>query len=166
MWLGALLVAGLCLPASACRSKTDAAAQVAATAEPFTVHECAACGMVVREQPAPRGQVVHRDGQREYLCSLGDMLQYLRTPSSHGAAEQVFVELLDPATDPERTSTAPRPWAPAGGVHFVVGVARPGIMGKPVLTYATADEATAVATKHGGQVKTWTELQALPLSGH
>ena len=133
-----------------------------ASAEPIGVHECAACGMVVREQPAPRAQVVHRDGTREYFCSLSDLLQYVKTPSSHGAIAQVFVELLDPAADPTQISPEARPWALAEGAHFVVGVARPGIMGATVLTYATAAEATAAAKKPGGKVKSWAELQAMP----
>ena len=45
---------------------------------------CTACGMVIREQPAPRGQLLRRDGTREFLCSIDDLVQYLDVPSPLG----------------------------------------------------------------------------------
>ncbi len=125
------------------------------------VAECAACGMVVREQPAPRGQVVHRDGHRAHFCSIGDMVQYLRAPSPHGKVQAAFVELLEPAADPKRTDRATRPWSAAEEASYVVGVHRDGIMGPPVLTYADPSAAGEVARKHGGAVRTWQALQDL-----
>ncbi len=165
--LAALVLALACC--LGCRSQSNQDGQQAVvSAEPIDVQECAACGMVVREQPAPRGQVVHRDGTRAYFCSLGDMLQYIKTPSPHGAVAQVFVELLDPSVDPNKPRVELRPWAPAEKTTFVVGVPRPGIMGKPVLAYGSAAEAATVAKKHGGEVgevKSWRQLEALPLAG-
>jgi len=69
-------------------------------------------------------------------------------------------------TSPVRLPPYPAGFEPADQAHYVVGVARPGIMGEPVLAYSKVEEATAMAKKHGGQVKSWAELQALPLSGH
>ena len=103
--------------------------------------EDAVCGMLVRMQSAPRGQVVHRDGSRFFFCSLGDMLIHLGAPSPHGRVEAVFVEVMDPAEDPKLSHTGEHPWMPAADVVFVVGIDRPGIMGAPVLVYANQAEA-------------------------
>lgn len=131
-------------------------------AESFGPSECAVCGMVVREQPAPRGQVVHRDGTRAHFCSLGDMVQYLRAPSPHGKVQASFVEVLDAGADPRQTSTVERPWQAAEQVSYVVGVTRSSpIMGAPVLTYPTRAAAERVAGAHGGRAQDWSTLQSL-----
>ncbi len=142
------------------------AAVVEPTAQAIGVEECAACGMVVREQPAPRGQLVHRDGQRAHFCSVGDMVQYLRAPSRHGKVTAAFVEVLDPAVDPKLTSTALRPWIRAESAGYVVGVHREGIMGPPVLSYAEPAIAAQVAMAHQGQARTWAQLQSLSSAPH
>ncbi|MCO4761361.1 MAG: nitrous oxide reductase accessory protein NosL [Myxococcales bacterium] len=106
--------------------------------------ECAACGMVVREQPAPRGQLVHRDGTHVFFCSLGDMVQYIQAPSPHGKATHVYVETLDTKVDPEKPEMGARPWILAGKAHYLLGAKRRGIMGPPVLSFGNQADADAV----------------------
>lgn len=142
--------------------KTSAAAgaEVQAKALPIGTAECGVCGMVVREQPAPRGQLRHRDGRQVWFCSVGDMAQYLRAPSAHGKASHVWVEALPKDADPRRPDVTPRPWFPAAELHHVLGIARPGIMGAPVMSYAAAADAHAVVARAGGEVLPWTDLVA------
>ena len=52
-------------------SRGGASSAVERAAKDFDGDECAACGMIVREQPSPRAQAVHRDGERVYFCSIG-----------------------------------------------------------------------------------------------
>jgi copper chaperone NosL len=158
---GALVIALLLLALAGCEKKQGASsgAQALAAKPPGTA-ECAACSMVVREQPAPRAQIVHRDGTRRFLCSIGDLLQYLRAPSKHGTVKAVFVEVLDPKQDPTRVSAAARPWARAENAHFVVGVKRSGVMGVPVLAYGSKGDAARVAAAHGAQVVDYAHLGA------
>lgn len=155
--VAALLVA---LVASGCDEEKQRASEVAAlrSESPGTA-ECAACSMVVREQPAPRGQVVHRDGTRRFVCSLADLAHYLDAPSKHGEARAIFVEVLDPSADPRRVSAAARPWVRAGQAHFVVGVKRPRVMGKPALAYRTRAEAERIASAHGRRVVDFAALR-------
>jgi len=108
------------------------------------------CGMLVREQPAPRGQVVHRDGSRLFFCSLGDMLVHLGAPSPHGRAEAVFVEVMEPGEDPMQSLSGVHPWLPAEDAVYVVGIERQGIMGEPVLAYADRSEAERAIQRHPG----------------
>lgn len=144
------------------KAEPESAARAPVEAQAIGPAECAACGMVVREQPAPRGQVVHRDGTRAHFCSIDDMLQYVHAPSPHGQVTDVFVETLEPGHDPADTSSEERPWAKsdAAGVSYVRGVERPGIMGPPVLVYASRAAAEAAAKAHGGEVTSWPELRA------
>ena len=112
--------------------------------------EDAVCGMLVREQSAPRGQVAHRDGSTFFFCSIGDLPVYLGAPSPHGRPEAVFVEGMRPDQDPARPHTGAHPWMPAADAVYVVGVDRPGVMGEPVLAYATRADAKAVVADHPG----------------
>ncbi|MDJ0790239.1 MAG: nitrous oxide reductase accessory protein NosL [Myxococcota bacterium] len=114
--------------------------------------EGAVCGMLVRGQSAPRGQVVHRDGTRLFLCSLGDLLVHVGAPSPHGDVQAIFVEVMDPAEDPMETHLDEHDWLAADQAFYVVGVVRRGIMGDPVLSYASRSDAEAVARSHPGAV--------------
>ncbi len=120
--------------------------------------ECASCGMIVVEQPAPRGQLVHHDGTREFFCSVSDLLTYLEAPSPHGSVISTYVEAMDPAADPRQLTFEARPWIDATRATYVVGIRRERIMGKPVLSYATRAGAAAVVEKYGGRVETWKQL--------
>ncbi len=108
------------------------------------------CGMLVREQSAPRSQITHSDGSRFFFCSIGDMLVHLGAPSPHGRAKAIFVEVMEPQEDPRQPHTGIHPWVPAEDVVYVVGIERPGIMGEPVLTYATRSDAERVIARHAG----------------
>ncbi len=157
-----LLVLTLC--AFGCKDKAAASGATAASAAPIGDDECATCAMVVREQPSPRAQIVRRDGTRQMFCSIGDMLQGLQAPSPHGGAVGIFVEVLDPAKDPTKTSVEPRPWVAAESASYVVGVPRQGVMGPPVLAYAARAQAEAVAKQRSGHMRDWDTLKKTLLS--
>ena len=107
-------------------------------------HEGAVCGMLVRGQSAPRAQVIHRDGERSFVCSIGDLLAYLDVPSPHGAPVKVFVEVMEPSEHPGESHPESHPWIPAEEGVYVVGIPRRRIMGAPVLIYRSHDDAEQV----------------------
>jgi copper chaperone NosL len=121
-------------------------------------HACEACGMIVREQPIPRGQAIHRDGKRVFFCSLSDMLSYLQTPSPHGKAQAIYVEALEPSADPLPFATTLRPWIPAQEASFVLGVKKDRVMGTPLLSYASPADAQRWAKQHNAQALSWDAL--------
>ena len=120
---------------------------------------CIACGMVVREQPAPRGQVVHRDGTRVFLCSLGDLLRYLDIPSPHGKPQAIYAECLAPNHALEDLDRRSMPWHPVAELSFVIDIDRPGVMGAPVMTYQTREAAERAAITFHGEAVSFTQLQ-------
>lgn len=146
-----------CGPATAPDAPTAAAAP-----EAFAGKTCAACGMVVAEQPPPRGQARHRDGTHAHLCSLGDLRAYLQAPSPHGKVHEVWVEALPAGYDPAAPGTAPLPWLDAADAHYVVGFERPGTMGRPALSFASPDQASEAASRVGGRVVDWSALSNAP----
>lgn len=155
----------LSAPTACSKHQDKGTATAAATPEAIGASECRACGMVVREQPAPRGQVVYADGERAFFCSIGDMVHYLETPSPRGAPTRVFVEALTPNEDPKQTNTSEHPWIAATDAHYVFGVAREGVMGKPVLVYASKEESSAAAARYGGHVLDYAGLQRALVHG-
>ncbi len=139
-----------------------AATVVDTSAQPIGLAECAVCGMVVAEQPAPRGQAVHRDGTRAHLCSLGDLRAYVQVPNPRGAPLAIYVETL-PADDLALT-TAPHAWTPADAAHYVSAPDRGTIMGHPLLAFADRTLAESVAAATSQSVLTWTHLRETPFS--
>lgn len=135
-------------------------APVEAPAEPAEIGlaECAVCGMVVREQPAPRGQLLHRDGTRAHVCSIDELRAAITAPSPHGAVRAAWVEALPAGVPVEELGVAPRPWVRVEAAGFVRGVPRERIMGEPLLSYATPEEAAAEAARLGGQAVGWGAL--------
>jgi nitrous oxide reductase accessory protein NosL len=162
------VAAGLAFLALACGGGEDAPVAAEHVALPIADQEDAVCGMLVRDQSAPRGQVLHRDGSRFYFCSVGDLLVHRAAPSPHGRVESGFVEVLDPDEAPGKSHTGEHPWAPIESAAYVVGVKRPGIMGPPVLVYRDTETAVRVASSHPGAralrfdelVEWWNERQA------
>jgi len=122
--------------------------------------EGAVCGMLVREQSAPRSQVIHRDGERSFVCSIGDLLAYLAAPSPHGAPARVLVEVLEPSQHPAESHTGPHSWIAAGEGVYVVGIERPRIMGPPVLIYRDRNAAEQVVAGTPAKILNWDELGA------
>jgi len=126
---------------------------------PISDQEGAVCGMLVREQSAPRSQVVHRDGERAFLCSIGDLLAYLAAPSPHGAPVRVLVEVMEPTQDPAESHTGDHPWIDAEAGVYVVGIERPRVMGAAVLVYRDRAAAEAVIAGTSAKILSWSELE-------
>jgi copper chaperone NosL len=145
--MAAVLVA---LSLLSCGPADDSGAERAQEPVALRDQEDEVCGMLVREQSAPRGQITHSDGSRFFFCSIGDMLVHLGTPSPHGRVKAIFVEVMEPEQDPSQPHTGLHPWLPAEDAVYVVGIERPGIMGEPVLTYATRSDAERVIARHAG----------------
>ena len=153
--LALLLLVSLGLAACGGNSQEE---EVVLSAVDPDVETCAMCGMVVREQPVPRAQIIHRDGSRMHLCAVSELSTYLAAPSPHGKVEAVFVETLRPEDGPETTVTDPRPWAPAQEVTFVVGCPDRPVMGESILAFARAEDARTLAEGCEGRTLTWNEL--------
>jgi len=114
--------------------------------------EGAVCSMVVSEQPAPRAQVLHRDGTRLFLCGIADLLIHLDSPSPHGMPVEIYVEAMEIDEDPREISRGEHEWIRAESAIYRIGDERPPIiMGAPVMVYRDREEA-GEAISHGPTV--------------
>ena len=123
--------------------------------------EGAVCGMFVSEQPAPRAQVIHRDGTRLFLCGIADLLVHLEARSPHGSPVDIYVEAMEADEDPREIQLGKHEWIRVEDAIFRVGDERPPlIMGEPVMVYR--DRTTAENAIAHGPTETldFEELQA------
>lgn len=157
-WLAVALVA-LGIALSGCKSSSANHAHDN-VAKDFDVHECAACGMIIREQPAPRAQVMHKDGTRQFFCSVSDMVTYLSAPTPNGRVVGSWVETMDSVAAPLVFDTKKLPWIPASTAGYVTGIDKKRIMGTPVLVYSDIAGAKRAAKQHGGKSTSWTDLRS------
>jgi nitrous oxide reductase accessory protein NosL len=139
-----------------------AAADVVVEPAALEAAECDVCGMIVTEQPAPRGQALHRHGERAWFCSIGDMRAYMQAPNPRGEPVGAWVELMPASIEPASTDATARPWTTAADAHYVVGIERPLVMGRPALPLGSAADAQAVAERIGGHATSWQALQETP----
>lgn len=142
-----------------CAGAAESSAGALAAPRSIADHECASCGMIVREQPAPRAQVVHRDGTHEWFCSIADLVAYRGSPSPHGRIEHTWVEILPPEVDPAVHDMSEARWVEVERAGFVLGVERNMVMGTPVLSFATEADARAAAERLRGRAASWDETE-------
>ena len=153
------LVLSLSLSACGGGGGEEEAAPAVQPADP-ELSSCTLCGMVVREQPIPRAQIVHRDGTRIHLCAASELGTYLAAPSPHGKPAAVYVEVFGPEDGPATETTDARPWLVAEKAHFVIGGPERAVMGQSVLAYRSAEEARRAAAACGGTALDWAGLLA------
>lgn len=123
--------------------------------------EGAVCGMVVSEQPAPRAQVVHRDGTRLFLCGIGDLLVHLEAPSPHGDPIEIYVEAIEVDEDPREIDVSEHEWIRAEDASYRLGDERPHlIMGEPVMVYRDRSTAESAISHGPTRILAFGELQA------
>jgi copper chaperone NosL len=144
---------------AACNQENTPSAQAdSVVAKNVETETCSACGMVVREQPAPRGQVVYRDGSREFLCAIDDLVRFLEVPSPKGKPVKIFAEVMADGHNVTDMDASAKPWVEVDKLFFVTSIERGGVMGAPALTYQTEDAAKIAAAKYNGKVVTFQQL--------
>lgn len=155
-----ILILCFTLVSTACRQEQPThRSHTATVAENATTETCAACGMVVREQPAPRGQVVYRNGTRSFLCSIDDLVHFLAVPSPNGKPLTIYAEVMPDGYESDKRSTAWQSWDDANELFFVTDIERAAVMGKPALTFHTRGAAEKSAEKLTGKVAVFDQLR-------
>ena len=149
--LGLVLLFSGCSDASADATSAPQAAEVKG-------QTCAVCGMSVSEQPGPHAQVVHRDGERAFICSASEVKDYVHAPSPHGPPTAVFIEALPPNVAPSAIDASPRPYVDARSAFFVVDGPARKVMGESILSYRSRAQAEAVSGRYGGAVVDYSQL--------
>jgi len=131
--------------------------------EPIGLAECAVCGMVVGEQPSPRGQLAYRDGTHSFTCSIEEARALATAPGPLGRPVATWVEELPPDFDWRQTDVVALDWIPAADAYFVFGAERRLVMGVPVLTYGDVGEASRISDELGTVPVAWQALLSTPV---
>lgn len=159
--LAAVAVAGFLGFAGCQADEAESDSTRSAAAQSLAGVEGAVCGMIVSEQPAPRAQVVHRDGSRRHLCGIADLLFYLEAPSPHGAPIEIYVEAMEIDEDPRDLHFGAHEWIRAEAAVYRIGDERPQlIMGDPVMVYRDRPTAEGAIAHGPVEILDFSELRS------
>ncbi|MCP3674239.1 MAG: hypothetical protein GY829_07190 [Gammaproteobacteria bacterium] len=146
---------------SACNENNDTTIQTSEHYQPKAIdssHECAICGMYIANQPAPRAQILHRNGEHAFFCSIGDMLTYHQIPSPLGKPVKIWVETLDKETNPLISDIEQHQWTDHKNASYLTKINRRMVMGYPVVALQSKSDSIQMQKEYGGELSTWDSL--------
>lgn len=138
-----------------CGGSDDVAATDCSPIELHGGHDCHVCGMTVLNHPGPKGQACLRDGQVLTFCSTRDLLSWAWQPESAPIISALFVHDLS-RTDWDQSSA--NAWMDPEQALYVVGHDLRGAMGHSPASFSERADADAFASRHGGQVLAFDDL--------
>lgn len=146
-----LLILSLLLPLAACDRRTGGSAAVTLAPVPIQAgDECTVCGMLIRGQPGPKGEVFLRGAERPAkFCSTTDMFAYILQPEHSGRVAQAYVHDMA-ATDWNTPSDDA--FVVASDAWFVVGHELSGGMGHTLASFREQAAAERFIANYGGRV--------------
>lgn len=110
--------------------------------------ECHVCGMAITEFPGPKGQAIEPGAVRKF-CSVAEMLGWWLQPENQAQNARLFVHDM---TQSEWAAPDDARLIDAREAYFVPVADLPGAMGRTLATFASAEAAQAMASRHGSQV--------------
>ncbi len=132
-------------------SKQESAVQAI---EPTREAMCALDGMILVDYPGPKGQIVYRDGSREFYCDTVELLSIYLRPEQKKRIQAIFTQDMGKADWNE-----PRDhWIDATKAYYVQGSDLHGSMGPTFATFASKEDAEAFIKEHGGKLLRFEEI--------
>ncbi|MBV1790320.1 nitrous oxide reductase accessory protein NosL [Marinobacterium sp. D7] len=144
----ALLLAPLLL--SGCSDNADTVATVRRAMAIEHGEECHLCGMIIENQPGPKGQLYEREVATPHkFCSTRDLFAYLLDPEHKHRIESVFVHdmAVTPWDHPDDQT-----YIDARQAWYVVGSKREGGMGPTLASFADRAVAELFIEEFGGRL--------------
>jgi len=151
-----LLVLSLLLPLAAC-DRGGQAQQLSIAPVPIGPDdECAVCGMTIRAQPGPKGQLFLTGQARPVkFCSTVDMFAFALQPEHRGRIAAVYVhDMAGAAWD----APADERFVPAREAWFVAGGQQHGAMGRTLASFHRRADAEAFGAERGGRPLAYDEV--------
>jgi copper chaperone NosL len=153
IYVSLVLLGSLMLPA--CGEKPETVSRHS----PEAIHagdECHVCGMTVARFPGPKGQAFVRHRQHSFkFCSTHDLFSWLLQPETKAIAEDVYVHDMA-STDWDKPGDDA--FIDATTAWYVIGHDRRGAMGPTLASFHDRSAADEFATRHGGQVLPFKEV--------
>ncbi len=123
--------------------------------------ECHVCGMLVLEWPGAKGQSINKQsGETLKFCSTTDLFSWWLQPENKTVQAQIYVHDMakahwDTPSD-EHLVDAREAW-------YVIGSGLIGAMGPTLVSFADEAPAQELATKNGGRVLRFDDIDLLVL---
>lgn len=123
--------------------------------------ECHVCGMLVTEWPGAKGQSINKQsGQTLKFCSTTDLFSWWLQPENKTVKAQIYVHDMAKS---EWAQPADEHLIDAREAWYVVGSDLIGAMGPTLVSYADESAAQELATKSGGRVLRFDDIDLLVL---
>ncbi|MES2148440.1 MAG: nitrous oxide reductase accessory protein NosL [Pseudomonadota bacterium] len=128
--------------------------------EPGADAACALDGMVLKDFPGPKAQILYAEGRPDYYCDLMELFAVLQAPEQKRKVAAIFVQDMAKA-DWEHPSGH---WIAARGALFVVGSKKAGSMGPTFGAFSTREAAAAFVQLEGGNIVAFDQITPAMLS--
>ncbi len=150
-WAATLLALAI---VSACERKAPLADAFPATLTAEST--CAVDGMLLMEQPGPKGQLLLSDGERLFYCDVRELFEALHDAD---LSHRILAAYAQPMDGRPWGSHADG-WADARELTYVMGSERWGAMGPTLVPFRSVAAAHRFRDTHGGAVRPAPELTA------
>lgn len=156
-----LVVGGVSLAALAgCGGEEETS--VACAPEPIADgDECAVCGMFIAGSPGPKAQACLRDGRLLKFCSTSDLFVWLLQPDSPPQLRQAYVHDMGQT---QWEAPADDAYIAADTAIYVTEQPLRGAMGPTLAAFASAADAEAFMTEHGGRQLAFAEVDVATIN--
>jgi len=149
LMLAALLALGL----AACNEAEQPSQKLA----PVAFHssdECHVCGMIIGDFPGPKAEVVEQGSVKKF-CSTAEMLGWWLQPENQHLTAKIYVHDMGRSAwaSPDDTYLID-----ATEAYYVAGTQLKGAMGVVLASFADEQAAQALATREGGRVLRFSEI--------
>ena len=139
----AACVAALLLMSACSHAIPQAVAQ-----EPSNDTACALDGMMLKDFPGPKAQILYVEGKPDFFCDLMELFSTTLMPEQKRQIAAMFVQDMG-KTDWDHPSAH---WIAAKTAVYVVGSKKLGSMGPTFGSFANAQDAEIFAKKEGGKI--------------
>ncbi len=116
--------------------------------EPAADTACALDGMVLKDFPGPKAQVLYAEGKPDFYCDLMELFAMVLAPEQKRAVAGVFVQDMGKAD----WASPSGHWIAAKTALYVVGSRKAGSMGATFASFADKLDAAAFVKAEGGTI--------------
>jgi copper chaperone NosL len=119
-----------------------------AALEPSDDTACAVDGMLLKDFPGPKAQIIYAEGKPDFFCDLMDLFSMMLSPEQKRKVAAAFVQDMG-KTDWDH----PRGnWIDARTAIYVAGSKKPGSMGRTFGSFSNLQDAEAFMKTEGGRI--------------
>lgn len=122
--------------------------------DPASGEQCQLDGMVLRDYPGPKGQILYADGSIEYFCDTIELLSLYLAPEQVRKVAGVYTQDMA-KTDWDAPAGH---WIDASKAFYVQGSSRTGSMGPTFASFSTRADAEKFAGEFGGKVLAFSDI--------